>query len=99
MKRFTLAAVILAALALVFTAADRAEAAVRRVYVSSYNPYVRVVAPVRRVYPRPVVITQPVAPVVYSPWNYNATVVVPHGNHLHVVPRYRSVDIWGPVLW
>ena len=99
MKKFALPSIVLAALALVLTAADGAEAAVRRVYVSSYTPHVRVVTPIRRVYPRRVLITQPVIPVIYSPLDYNSTIIVPHGNHLHVVPTHRSLGLWGPVLW
>lgn len=99
MKRFALPAIVLAALAIVLAAADSADAAVRRVYVSSYTPHVRVVRPVRRFYPRRVVITQPVAPVIYNPWNYNSAVIVPHGDHLHVVPTHRSIGLWGPVVW
>jgi hypothetical protein len=98
MKRLGLATVMLAALAMVSAAADSAEGAVRRVYVSPRSR-VYVVNPVRPNYRPRVVITQPVGPMIYSSWNYNSAVIVPHGNHLHVVPTARPIGIWSSTGW
>ena len=96
MKRLGLSLVALAALAMV--SADSAEGAVRRVYVSPRSRVV-VVNPVRPIYRPRVLITRPVRPVIYSPWNYNSAVIVPHGNHLHVVPTTRAIGVWGSYGW
>jgi hypothetical protein len=98
MKRFGLCTVLLAALAMVSAAADSAKGAVRRVYVSPRSR-VYVVNPARTIYRPRVVITQPAGPMIYSPWNYNSAVIVPHGNHLHVVPAARPIGIWGSAGW
>jgi hypothetical protein len=98
MKRFGLATVTLAALAMVSAVADSAEGAARPMYVSPRSR-VYVVNPVRPIYRPRVVITQPVGPMIYSRWNYNSAVIVPHGNHLHVVPAARPIGIWGSTAW
>jgi hypothetical protein len=98
MKQLGLGTVMLAALAMVSAAADSAMGAVRRVYVSPRSHAYVVRNPVRPIYRPRVVITQPVAPMIYSPWNYNSAVIVPHGNHLHVFPA-QPVGAWGSVGW
>lgn len=98
MKRFGLSFVALAALAMVSAVADSAEGAVRRVYASPRSR-VYVVNPDRPIYRPRVVITQPVGPVIYNPLGYNSAVLVPHGNHLHVVPTARPVGVWGSYGW
>jgi hypothetical protein len=98
MKHLGLGTVMLAALAMVSAAADSAMGAVRRVYVSPRSHAYVVVNPVRPIYRPRVVITQPVAPMIYSPWNYNSAVIVPHGNHLHVFPA-QPLGAWGSAGW
>jgi hypothetical protein len=98
MKRFGLSLVALAALAMVSAVADSAEGAVRRVYVSPRSRVV-VVNRVRPIYRPRVFITQPVGPVIYNSWGYNSAVIVPHGNHLHVVPTARPVGVRGSYGW
>jgi hypothetical protein len=98
MKQLRLGAVTLAALAMVSAAADSAMGAVRRVVVSPRSRAYLVVNPVRPIYRPRVVITQPVAPMIYSPWNYNSAVIVPHGNHLHIVPA-QPIGVWRSVGW
>ena len=98
MKQLRLGTVMLTALALVSVAADSAMGAVRRVYVSPRS-HVYVVNPVRPIYRPGVVITQPSGPMIYNRWNYNSAVVVPHGNHLHVVPAARPIGVWGSLGW
>ncbi len=99
MKQLGLGTVMLTALAMVSAAADSAMGAVRRVYVSPRSHAYVVVNPVRPIYRPRVVIRQPVGPMIYSPWNYNPAVIVPHGDHLHVVPAARPVGVWGSVGW
>jgi hypothetical protein len=98
MKKFGLPIVMLAAIALVSTIADSADAAVRRVYAAPRGR-VHVVRPVRPIYRPRVVLTQPVGPVIYSPWSYHSTVIVPRANYLHVVPTARPIGVWSPVVW
>jgi hypothetical protein len=98
MKQLGLGTVLLAALAMVSAAADSAMGAVRRVHVSPRSHAYVVVNPARPIYRPRVVVTRPVAPMIYSPWNYNSAVIVPHGNHVHVVPA-QPIGDWGPVGW
>jgi hypothetical protein len=97
MKRFGLSFVVVAALALVLSIADSADAAVRRVYAAPRSR-VYVVNPVRPIYRPHVVIAQPVGPVIYgSPWGYNSAVIVRYGSHVHLVPAAQP--IWSPIAW
>jgi hypothetical protein len=98
MKRLGLGTVMLAALAMVSAAADSAKGAVRRVYVAP-RTHAYVVNTVRPIYRPRVVFTQPAGPMIYSPWNYNSAMIVPHGNHLHVVPAARPIGVWGSAGW
>jgi hypothetical protein len=98
MRKLALAVTAIAAFTVAFVATANAEAAVRRVYGAGVRPRAHFVTPIRRVY-RPLIFVPQTTPVIYSPWNYNSTIVVPHGNHLHVVPTNRPVGVWAPVVW